>query len=133
MSREARELLACPFCGGEAAFEQIGSRVLAEGCAWSVGCENEQCLGFQSVTTYARKAEAASAWNTRAALQPQATTSDEVIERVARAICRTRLNRDGCWFDHGRLLHAENSQWRQDRDLARAALSAASLPGKETE
>lgn len=61
-------LLPCPFCGGEATFEQIGSVALQEGCAWSVGCVNEECHGFQSVTTYARKCEAAIGWNTRAAL-----------------------------------------------------------------
>lgn len=59
------QLKRCPFCGGEAQFEQVGSVALQEGCAWSVGCENDRCLGFQSVTTYARKVEAAEAWNAR--------------------------------------------------------------------
>lgn len=58
-------LLPCPFCGGEADFEQVGGGPMREGFAWSVGCSDDRCLGFQSVTTYARKIEAATAWNTR--------------------------------------------------------------------
>ena len=64
---DAFDLLPCPFCGGEATFEDTGDG------SWSVGCNDRQsdgitvlCMGYQSLTSFARKAEAIAAWNTRA-------------------------------------------------------------------
>lgn len=60
--REALE--PCPFCGGSATMEQTESN------RWSVGCDNADeptCMGYQSLTTFARRSEAVKAWNTRAA------------------------------------------------------------------
>jgi hypothetical protein len=79
-------LRKCPFCGGEADYEQVGSFAMREGCAWSVGCRDEACIGFQSVTTFARKAEAAAAWNTRTAPQWQPIEGAETFDTV-RAWC----------------------------------------------
>ena len=67
------ELLPCPFCGGEASLEQ------AEGSLgrmrWTVGCNERTddgailCYGYQSLTTFATKREAAEAWNRRTGAQ----------------------------------------------------------------
>lgn len=55
------ELKPCPFCGGEASFEHL------ESGAWSIGCIDidGECMGFQSLQTFARQADAIAAWNTR--------------------------------------------------------------------
>lgn len=82
MAEASTELLPCPFCGGEATFEQVGSRALREGCAWSVGCVEEECHGYQSVTTYARKCEAATGWNTRHRIAGQAELR-EALEQAS--------------------------------------------------
>jgi hypothetical protein len=59
-------LLPCPFCGGEAQLEEIDSRSSKTGAvAFSAGCHNEGCIGYQSMSTYARRTEAANAWNKR--------------------------------------------------------------------
>ena len=62
---ELPPLKPCPFCGGNASYEEF------EG-SWSVGCEDVDsngikvvCIGFQSLTTFARKIDAATAWNRR--------------------------------------------------------------------
>lgn len=65
------ELKRCPFCGGEAEYEEVkdgGGLVW-----WTVGCklkvsehdEDDSCCGYQSTKVYARKSEAAHAWNKR--------------------------------------------------------------------
>lgn len=57
------ELLACPFCGSPAITEH------AEDGSWSVGCGEKdgtiECIGYISLTTFARKADAITAWNRR--------------------------------------------------------------------
>lgn len=60
-------LLPCPFCGGSASFEEVDGVI--QGSAWTVGCSDgggSECIGFQPMTTFSRKSEAAKAWNTRA-------------------------------------------------------------------
>ncbi len=73
MTAENLSLLPCPFCGGEAVFEEVKARA-DEGVRWSVGCvtpENHMpwrdalCHGNQSMNTYPRKKDAAEAWNRR--------------------------------------------------------------------
>lgn len=54
-----QELKACPFCGS---FEITHEN--ADG-QHSIGCRNEDCFGNQSLTTFARQADAVKAWNTR--------------------------------------------------------------------
>lgn len=54
-----RELLPCPFCGAMSAFEHV------EGGRWTVGCSNEDCVAWQSTSTFSRKCEAVAAWNNR--------------------------------------------------------------------
>jgi hypothetical protein len=62
-------LLPCPFCGGDAGFEEVG---LAGHITWSVGCQatDNDCIGYQLLAHFSRKCEAAAAWNKRA---PRAT------------------------------------------------------------
>ena len=59
---DEQPLLACPFCGGDAEYEHMKSG------RWSVGCADleGECMGFQTLQTFATRAEAAAAWNTRA-------------------------------------------------------------------
>jgi len=69
-------LLPCPFCGGPASTEHFEGAL--KGWRWSVGCSDHRieadeggsvervCYGFQSMTSFATKAEAIAAWNRRA-------------------------------------------------------------------
>lgn len=61
-------LLPCPFCGGEAVMEEIEEKIFGT-VRFSVGCATEDeatCMGYQSLTSFSRRCDAASAWNTRA-------------------------------------------------------------------
>jgi hypothetical protein len=61
------QLLPCPFCGSKATLEAIPAGV--DDTRWSVGCcDNDaktECMGYQSLTSFNRRSEAANAWNTR--------------------------------------------------------------------
>ena len=60
----APELLPCPFCNGDAVFEQDrsdGPRSLR----WSAGCRKETCMGYMG-PTFPRRKDALEAWNSRA-------------------------------------------------------------------
>ena len=74
------ELKPCPFCGGNATSEH------PENARWSVGCSDidGDCMGFQSLQTFARKAEAITAWNTRSPV------TDEMVERAVLAILKAQ-------------------------------------------
>lgn len=67
------DLSPCPFCGGEAVLEEDRGRATDE-VRWSVGCKANEaaCMGYQSLTTYARRTEAIKAWNTRSPTPPSA-------------------------------------------------------------
>lgn len=58
------ELLACPFCGGGAAMEEVAD--MFGGFRKSAGCNTEDCMGYQSTVTFSTYREAAKAWNRRA-------------------------------------------------------------------
>jgi Lar family restriction alleviation protein len=61
-------LKPCPFCGGEAVMEEIEEKIFRT-VRFSVGCSTEDeatCMGYQSLTSFARRKDAAEAWNTRA-------------------------------------------------------------------
>lgn len=62
---EEQELRSCPFCGGGATFEHL------ENTRWSIGCADidGDCMGFQSLQTFPRKADAIAAWNVRAPVE----------------------------------------------------------------
>lgn len=80
------ELLPCPFCGGPAQIEAIETAL--DVTRYSVGCNDGEgdclCQGYQSLTTFARRIDAAKAWNTRsapaqAAPSPEAADSEAVV------------------------------------------------------
>ena len=59
------ELLPCPFCGSECAFEHDDGAMSA---TWSVFCRDmeEGCpIGLTNSLGYMRRVEAAKAWNKR--------------------------------------------------------------------
>ncbi|MGF7151284.1 hypothetical protein FHS96_004947 [Sphingomonas zeicaulis] len=60
--RVAGVLKSCPFCDSEADYEHL------ENGRWSIGCVDPagNCMGFQTLQTFATQAEARRAWNTRA-------------------------------------------------------------------
>lgn len=70
------DLKPCPFCGGEAEYEEIQFQD-SDDIAWSVGCklkvseheEDDSCCGYMSHHKFARKCEAAAAWNKRYPLE----------------------------------------------------------------
>lgn len=67
MSEKLREaLLNCPFCGSKAVMTQPESAGGNGRMIWIVGCYSEDCdVRFPG---HARKVDATTAWNTRAAL-----------------------------------------------------------------
>jgi len=71
IEKTARELLACPFCGGDAAIrnwqdEELWSHAIVE---WQkVHCTECECEGISSCPGY--EPDSGQAWNTRAALTP---------------------------------------------------------------
>lgn len=82
----ADELLPCPYCGGEASFENDNGQ-------WSVGCDDKDgegieavCMGYQSLTVFPRKSEAAAAWNRRAlsAERDEAVRADKISNKLMR-------------------------------------------------
>lgn len=59
------ELKPCPFCGSEAAFEHDSTGTLATWRAYCRDPEDECPMGLTNTRGYARRVEAATAWNTR--------------------------------------------------------------------
>src|SRR2546422_6249734 len=54
------QLRPCPFCGGEAAYEEVEDRSVSDPGAvrFSVGCGNEDCVGYQSMVSFPRRIDA---------------------------------------------------------------------------
>src|SRR5208282_4525090 len=85
------ELLPCPFCGTEEIHEEN-----TEG-QHSVGCRNQQCFGYQSLTTFARRGDAIKAWNTRPNdiiqdLETEVRERDALKQSLADALARGAEN-----------------------------------------
>lgn len=64
------KLEPCPFCGGPADIEEIAPKDAGgRNVSFSAGCRNmdgpDECIGQQSLLTFARKSDAAKAWNRR--------------------------------------------------------------------
>jgi hypothetical protein len=80
-----KQLLPCPFCGGEAILDDVSS--FLGDAKWSPACETEDCVMWNA--KYATQREAAAAWNTRMeAVRPP--VGEEAVERVAKAMQQAR-------------------------------------------
>jgi len=83
-SPQNTNLKPCPFCGGEARFEECDG-VIKGDIRWSVGChldEGGHCHGYQSLNTYATKAEAFKAWNTRTEYEALKAVAEKMAEAL---------------------------------------------------
>lgn len=87
----------CPFCDGEARIEEVDN---AGDIRKTVGCRDEDCMGYQSLTTFATRREAIKAWNTR----PQNKANEVIDKLVKRANAWQRADRISCAGDEH---HAE--------------------------
>lgn len=57
----------CPFCGSSASVEEVSN--FLSSATFSVGCDSEEeasCMGYQSLTSFARRSDAIEGWNKRA-------------------------------------------------------------------
>jgi hypothetical protein len=70
----AEPLKTCPFCGGKAEITPDATR-------WTVGCGTYECIANHIVVAYARRSEAASAWNTRVEHERDPLAARRVRER----------------------------------------------------
>ncbi len=74
-----RELLPCPFCGGDAELDQMPDDGSLQALRWAVGCIDDYCNGFRMPYRHSRKAGAIEAWNRRAAA-PQPAEDDDIAD-----------------------------------------------------
>lgn len=88
---EKLKLLPCPFCGGPADFESVeaGHSVAIGSGTWSVGCQNvqEDCIGYMLMAKFARKVEAAEAWNKRPAPTISNIPGEWTCGHIAGSVC----------------------------------------------
>ena len=113
-------LKACPFCGG------VPERIMAGSINQFIRCASCKC----STDDTGESSDAA--WNTRAS----AEVTEDVVERVARAIC---CPDGGCYMARRNEMAdiAANYDapfpclWRQNERRARAALAAIPEGGKK--
>lgn len=79
-------LLPCPFCGSEPLLSHLDSD------QWGIDCTSEDCLASTTWGSFARKCEAAAAWNRRSSEAPDAVGAAEaavgrwVYRRIDRLI-----------------------------------------------
>lgn len=89
------KLSPCPWCGSAAEIEHVGTKF---GVRWTVGCNERAddgsvlCYGYQSLTTFATKREAITAWNRRAPEDELALDFIEAIARMSMGLIRSRAN-----------------------------------------
>lgn len=83
------ELLPCPWCGKGASVEEYSQPMRGE-IVFSCGCDTEECLGFQSLTSFDRRIDAIKAWNTR----PTPPVTDEMVDRAALAFLNHPVEND---------------------------------------
>src|SRR3954471_6321829 len=109
---EREKLLLCPFCGGLAQMETVQVHTF-DISRYSVGCSSDgddgECMGYQSMTTFARKTDAAKAWNKRAGgWQPIASAPKDGTSVLVSGpsfpakhgpYISTGMYRDGMWFE----------------------------------
>lgn len=134
----ALEPLPCPFCGGGATFEHL------ENGSWSIGCADldGECMGYQSLQTFARKADAIAAWNRRASLtQPDAALVERAVmvcpqcegegsyadglDEAACSIECTRCGGNGWIVDLATLLTTQQARIQELEQMLRMFVDAA--------
>lgn len=88
------QLLPCPFCGGEAEYEEVRGGFRDE-IRWTVGCkllataddEDDSCCGYQSIKTHTRKQEALTYWNRRyPAAEPETQRLRGILRNIGECI-----------------------------------------------
>lgn len=82
------EIKPCPFCGHSASIEEVEGGI---GASFTIGCDNpdeEDCMGYQSLTVYPRKIEAINAWNRRATEDAASKPADESLDEMAKTAAR---------------------------------------------
>lgn len=104
-AKKIEELLPCPFCGGAAQAEHFESKLGR--WRWSIGCNDHtseaddggepaaECYGFQSMTSFATKAEAIAAWNRRASHSLASASGGEDAELCKRLEDKVVWSADG--------------------------------------
>ena len=119
-AKKIEELLPCPFCGGAAQAEHFESK-LGRWC-WSIGCNDHtseaddggepaaECYGFQSMTSFATKAEAIAAWNRRASHSLASASGGEDAELCKRLEIKADMIQLG-----------EGIAWGSDSEIMREA------------
>lgn len=107
------DLKPCPFCGGEAHLRQDASHSKA----WFIGCNTEDCFG--EIHWAQTKAEAITAWNTRA---------DPVLTDP-RVLALVEALRDIAVMGYGDTAQVSENIARMAVDGARAALRAFTNKG----
>src|SRR3990167_7930220 len=93
------ELLPCPFCGGEVNCLKSESRINPEQTVWKVECWDDDC---PANTSFDRKKDAITAWNTRADLAPAPQSQSEDVfiplKRIIHAFQSLARNTDTSSF-----------------------------------
>jgi hypothetical protein len=87
-------LQRCPFCGGEAAFEEVEGAT-GIGVMWNVNCIDESCIGWMLYAKFNTRGDAAAAWNKRhVADAPLRTQADAALDALPKALeSNARLRR----------------------------------------
>lgn len=71
--KDENGLLPCPFCGAKASIEEFPINSSEPDIVkFSVGCDSDnepECMGYQSLTMFDRRADAINAWNKRNGVQ----------------------------------------------------------------
>lgn len=120
------KLLNCPFCGGEAELEEVK---MGDVSNWTVGCREDvdempMCMGYQSLTQFARKCEAITAWNTRPLAMVPGGGGWELVRSLLSALEDARQQLEG--YEYEATGEVYNSPSLNAAILeARAALPAA--------
>ena len=87
----------CPFCGHAASVEETADDGYVR---FTVGCDNpnvEDCMGYQSLSTYDRRSEAIEAWNRRAPNE----TRDDLVNALEEARAALAMGDDGAALPPG--------------------------------
>lgn len=89
---DLKALLTCPFCSGNAEFDE-GESKINDKPVWHVGCANEECVAYCLTDSWQTKEAAALAWNTRPTVAPTYCACGDTFTADAKCInCITAEN-----------------------------------------